>query len=353
MAAGQLGIAGVPMAYAVRHVPPRRKQAIMSAVCEETFHRVPGWSGQEAPAVATLESASGRQLVYRAACGSDGVLRLMAPLDSAAFLGGGDRQVARTGMPALSVIPMFRHGQARHVGAAGFKGRGDDLGTVLADERQQAVQMTADVVRTLATVDGQLHAPAPEPGWSVLIDDRSRWRYTAEVTAIKARPDPAATPADAEGTFVGFGADMRETVQELARTYPGSRWPIAPTGRIIQHVPGALGGDWMWRRMRHYASLAVHNDPVVPGYMLAAELLLRAEVEAALCAWPVQRDTALLRKTVRLVRTVHGIRSNGNADMFDSTMALAAELAKSPPPAPFGERLIAAGMPLPHLVPAA
>jgi hypothetical protein len=348
MPGGLEELASVPMAYRLRHLPPKRKQAVVSTVCEETVHRIVGWNDDEAPVVARVRTPAKADVLYRAARLGDGSIRLVAPLDSPAFTGE-RADIIRPGLPPLSWIPLFQHPVTRPVNCALFKGLGDNLGVILSGERQAALARTAVIVRTLVVVEGCLHAPCTEPGWLIHVqNDRGRcggyYDRLKRVNGITAIADQLTDRRIGE-RFLPFCLNPE---QVLTERFDRIAHPLLQAGCIEQLVPGALGGDRHWRTLRDFLLEALDNDPALPTAMLEDELVLRRSLLSALMAWPIERDAALEKAVVRMIRIVHGIKSNGNADLLTGTLLLQEKLAEERAPAPFGERMKAAGLILPE-----
>jgi hypothetical protein len=356
MARGKLELTVVPMVYRVRHVPPRRKQAILSFVHEQTAVRLPTWDVDEAPAVGKLvnvgavdwHEAAGEGVAlgpravttYRAARCPDGVVRLVAPVTSDAMNTDGEA----VGLDRIARAPVFHHMSSRYPGyVREVLAAGPGLGNVVGSERQSAQAGTVALARTLVVIDGVLHAPCPPPGWAAT---RLHPLENGPDFAFEAKPDPMLRPGVGIRNFSPFGTDLRDRFGHECR--PG-RWPATWMGSVTEIVRGGFASDLPWHSLKEALSKVLWNGEDIADSLLEDESAARFSLMSAYRSWPVARQPGIVAAGVRLARAVHGIKPNGNVGVLDDMLKAAAELERAAPPMSLERRLEVAGIAIPDI----
>jgi hypothetical protein len=347
MPGGQLELTTMPMVYQVRHVPPQRKRAVMSYVAETTVQRIPDWSVDEAPVVATMTAVDGFATHYRVARGADGIVRLVGSVHSEVFQSAFHAREGVNDAARVAHIPMFQR-TSQADGMIGLKGLGDVSGQVLSTGRQGAQAQTMQLLGSLVIVDGELHAPCPEPGWVLSVRHSGAPAYTRCIDSISASTDPRSDYSHS-GTFLAFTHQLEDAIRQTSLPCDFAR--LRHGGSIVEHVRGSLSGDWRWRRFSEFVRKAINQDPAVTAFLTDEETALRSSLLHAHRNWPSERSELLLKAGMRFIRIIHGERAVDNAAMLDGAMALYKDMAQNPTPMPLERRLQLAGLeiaPLPH-----
>ncbi len=322
----------LPMAYAVRHIPAGRKQAVITVSIERVPVEIATVTGNELPVAGTLRHTratdvwhdSAEHLAsaeYRIIRGTDGVLRLMAPIDSWANPPSSVMPIhaAQWGYPVYGAALPFRPSLESMRGVldpnmdwlGDLIGRnGDHLmdgapsgGLLISSGRDRAVSLLHAAVRRSALVDGvpygAVSAPivsprllgGPEHGHSsrILTGITPEWyskQFSREpVLVINAPllPDGSVVPAE-------------------AKTREISSFEVSnPEGFVI---------DRAWRQFISFARAATVATAVserVKQRMMPEEIMaLRATNERLHPAYlPDRRDTSLVSDVMRTLRVLH------------------------------------------------
>ena len=331
MTNGSLELVSLPLYYQVRHLPEKKKQAIVSKVYEEIVCRVPAWSNHNAPVVAKLESET--TIEYRAARGKDGKVRLVAPVDSSAF--ALPTRNSKTGIDFFN-FPLQVHPNFLEFTPLAKEG----IGKIITSQRNGACVRNMGLLNQMVLVDGRLHAPCKEPGWTFKVLGGSDYN-TGPLESLKVIPAPKY-----KDRFLSFCYNPR---QELDSVHLGTDWPIPTSGTIHQEISKCLVGDHVWSGFLKSAEWVASNSQDALSSLMDDETQLRNHLLLDLSNPPQERDSRLVLSAIRMARVVHGVSSNKNAQMLTSIIESAKKLAANPAPMNLEMRLKVAGTTIPEI----
>ena len=342
----------LPLTYRVRSLLNGRKKAIHIRAMEAMAVEVASYVTAEAPIVGRLglpaQALRPQQMhditvEYRVARMPDGVVRLVAPLESAAFVAGhfGPEQAGMALVRGPLSIRGTRDSQDEWCLGPPQGGR------ILASERGDAVTRLLAAADRLILVDGTLHAacssPVVERKWGP-VGTSTVVTMVAPQRLTKGSPPWSEQP----GRMDAYARQHPQAVEVVTN---GGTVDTLHLGSFEVIQEQAFVADVQWDFLRRAASMLLdsansHEIRALAGAMIREEVEALDGAQAAVADWPIQRDPDLLRITELAVRALHGQNQFQRTNGLETTVTALRNVSESRGIMPLESRLPRGFLPL-------